>query len=130
MSIAPKSSTIRSIVIAFGLLTGTPAVAEVPVIESVCVKYGPCPLDLHSFACTDTLQSSFVRRVCYDAEREFMVIRLKGTWYPYCSIDAATVQALVTSASVGSFYNDNIRSRRDGTHGRFDCRDHPMPSYP
>jgi hypothetical protein len=45
------------------------------------------------------------------------------------AIDAATAQALIAAESVGSFYNANIRSRRDGTHGPFDCRDHPIPGY-
>jgi len=107
------------------------AVARAPeTAQSICVKYGPCPLDVSAFTCTDTPRSSFVRRVCYDEPRAFMVIKLKETWYPYCEIDAATVQQLLSAESVGTFYNENIRSRRDGTHGPFDCRDHPLPKYP
>ena len=68
-------------------------------------------------------------RVCYDAPKSFMVIKLNETWYPYCEIDAATVQQLITAGSAGTFYNQNIRSRPDGSHGPFDCRDHPMPNY-
>lgn len=124
------SSTISQLVSALAfislLVCGS---AEARVGESVCVKYGPCPLDLSAFICTDTPQSSFVRRVCYDASNAFMVIKLNQSWYPYCAIDAQTVHALLTAESVGSFYNKNIRSRSDGTRGPFDCRDHPMPSY-
>jgi hypothetical protein len=98
--------------------------------QTICVKYGPCPFDVSAFTCTDTPRSSFVRRVCYDAAKSFMVIKLKETWYPYCAIDAATVQSLISAGSVGSFYNARIRSGRDGSHGPFDCRDHPMPEYP
>ena len=58
-----------------------------------------------------------------------MVIKLNETWYPYCEIDAGTVQALITAESVGAFYNKNVRRQPDGTHGPFDCRDHPIPSY-
>lgn len=108
---------IRTIVFLLGFLVALPAFARVPVAETVCVKYGPCPLSLSTFVCTDTPQSSFVRRICYDAPKSFMVINLKGTWYPYCEIDAGTVNALITAKSVGRFYNQNIRSRRDGTHG-------------
>jgi hypothetical protein len=111
-------------VILLSLLLSFPAVAE-----SVCVKYGPCPLDLSRLQCTDTVRSSFVRRVCYDAPKHFMVIKLKETWYPYCEIDKATVDALLSAPSIGRFYNQSIRSKPDGTHGPFDCRDHPMPSY-
>ena len=97
--------------------------------EIICVKYGPCPFNVSAFECTN-VTSSFVRRVCYDEPKSFMVIKLKETWYPYCEIDAATVQRLLSAESAGNFYNINIRSRPDGTHGPFDCRDHPLPEYP
>ena len=97
--------------------------------EIICVKYGPCPLNVSVFECID-VTSSFIRRVCYDVPKSFMVIKLKETWYPYCEINAATVQQLLSAGSAGTFYNENIRSRPDGTHGPFDCRDHPLPEYP
>jgi hypothetical protein len=113
-----------------GLLV-TVALTEATVVsKSICVKYGPCPLDVSTFTCTDTPRSSFVRRVCYDEPKSFMVITLKETWYPYYEIDAATVRQLISAESVGRFYNQSIRSRPDGTHGPFDCRDHPLPNYP
>jgi len=97
--------------------------------ETVCVKYGPCPLDLSGFECTDTPRSSFIRRVCYDTSKRFMAIKLKSTWYPYCGVDAGVVHGLLTADSAGRFYNANIRSKRDGTRGPFDCRDHGLPGY-
>lgn len=97
--------------------------------ETICVKYGPCPLDLSAFVCTDTPRSSFIRRVCYDASKQFMAIKLKGTWYPYCSIDAGTVNGLLAADSAGRFYRANIRSKQRGTRGPFDCRDHGLPTY-
>ena len=86
--------------------------AESPeTAEIICVKYGPCPLNVSAFECTD-VTSSFIRRVCYDAPKSFMVIKLKETWYPYCEIDAATVQQLLSAGSAGTFYNDNIAADR------------------
>ena len=124
----------RAILVAVALccfVTLTAAHAKTPeTAEIICVKYGPCPLDTSSFTCTDTPRSSFIRRVCYDAPKSFMVIKLKETWYPYCEINAATVQQLLSAGSAGTFHNENIRSRPDGTHGPFDCRDHPLPEYP
>ncbi len=120
---------MEAVAIVLAFLIASPALAKAPVTEAVCVKYGPCPLDVSAFTCTDTPRSSFIRRVCYDAPKAFMVIKLKETWYPYCAIDAGTVRALTTAESVGTFYNKNIRSRRDGIHGPFDCRDHPIPGY-
>jgi len=54
--------------------------------EIVCVRYGPCPLDLSSFTCADTSRSSFVKRFCYHAQKKFVAIKLNETWYPYCEV--------------------------------------------
>src|SRR5262245_42407037 len=79
-----SSSYARRVIVA--CLAWLPALAEVSgTIEAVCV--GPCPLELTGFDCTDTPQSSLVRRVCYDARKQFMIIKLSDTWYPYCKID-------------------------------------------
>ncbi|MFT3989003.1 KTSC domain-containing protein [Aestuariivirga sp.] len=93
--------------------------------ETVTVKYrGPVPLD--SFQCRDT-ESSFVERVCYDAAQQYMVIRLKGTYYHYCEIDEATVAGLLAAPSTGKFFNAHIKG--SGADGPFDCRTHRVPSY-
>jgi hypothetical protein len=81
--------------------------------EVVTPKYWP-PTDLAPYVCTDTV-SSFVNRVCYDAAKQHMLILLNATWYPYCRIDRDTVQALLSAASKGRYYNASIK-------GRFDCR--------
>jgi hypothetical protein len=104
-------------------------IASPATAESVCVKYGPCPLDLQPFVCTE-LSHEPVRRVCFDARRRFMVVRLRDTYYPHCAIDEATVRRFVEAASTAGFYNRMIRSKPDGTRGPFDCRDHPVPTYP
>ncbi len=70
----------------FGQLAVVPAFVEAKAPETACVKYGQCPLSLAKFVCVDTARSSFIRRVCHDASESFMVIKLKGTWYPYCAI--------------------------------------------
>jgi hypothetical protein len=114
------SKLINLICLAF--LVSFPALAKTPVETGpICVEYGQCPLDVSAFTCTEVI-SSFIGRVCYDEPRRFMVIELKTTWYPYCEIDAATVQKLLTAESA-------IRSHGD-QQGPFDCRDHPMPNYP
>jgi KTSC domain-containing protein len=98
--------------------------------ETVCVKYGPCPLDLSRFTCRDTSQSSFVRRVCYHAQKKFVAIKLNEIWYPYCEVPASAYDSLIRAPSVGTYYNENFRSKRDGTPGPFDCRIQPMPAFP
>jgi hypothetical protein len=117
---------MRALLIAALILCVAPTQAR--AAEIACVKYGPCPLDLSSFACTDTPRSSFIRRVCYDASKLFMTIKLQGTWYPYCNVDEATVQNLLTAESAGRYFNQKIRGH-GSRRGPFDCRDNPSPSY-
>ena len=96
--------------------------------ECVSVKYRDTPVCLDAFACTETPQSSFVRKICYDAAKSYMLIKLNETWYHYCAVDHASVDNLVHASSVGSYYNENFRSRGP-VRGPFDCRDHPPPDY-
>ncbi len=68
--------------------------ASLALAETVDVKYRG-PLDLAPFACTDVARSSFIRRVCFDKAKSYMVISLNGTYYHYCSIPTSTVDALM-----------------------------------
>jgi hypothetical protein len=94
--------------------------------ETVFVKYRG-GVDLATFECTDVSRSSFIRRVCYDARNEYMLISLKGSFYHYCEIDTGTVEALLKAPSMGGFYNAHIRG--SGTSGPFDCRTRRAPTY-
>lgn len=82
--------------------------------------YGALKLD--TFSCEGYTRSSFINRICYDAPKQFMVILLKETWYPYCGIDAGTVEGLKKAESMGRFFNSNVKSK-------FDCRVTPAPKY-
>jgi hypothetical protein len=77
--------------------------------ETVCVKYGSC-LDLAPFDCTDTPQSSFIRRVCYDPNNSYMLIQLNAVWYHYCEIDSGTVSLLLSAPSVAQGSKQAARS--------------------
>jgi hypothetical protein len=94
--------------------------------ETVNVKYrGDVPLD--SFTCETTTHSSFVNRVCYDADQAYINILLQSTYYHYCEIDQGTVADLLDAKSMGQYYNAKIRSK--GGDGPFDCRTHRVPLY-
>ena len=94
--------------------------------ETVIVKYrGNVPLD--TFLCMDTPQSSFIGKVCYDADQSYVIIRLKQTYYHYCEIDPATIDALLSAPSMGEYFNQHIRGR--GSDGPFDCRTRRAPEY-
>lgn len=94
--------------------------------ETVEVKYRG-PVDLAKFECTGELDGSLVKRVCYNTEHSYMLIRLKQTWYHYCEIDQGTVSALLAAGSKGSFYRENVKD--DATGGKFGCRDKPVPEF-
>jgi hypothetical protein len=107
---------IRGIAIALTLGMSGAALAE-----TVNVKYRGV-VDLAPFQCESVSRSSLVTRVCYDRKEQYMVIGLQGTYYHYCEIDPGTVAALRGAASMGRFYNSNIK-------GNFDCRTRRAPAY-
>jgi hypothetical protein len=94
--------------------------------ETVDVKYRG-PVDLKAFACVDTPRSSFIQRVCFDKAQSYMLINLRGTYYHYCELPAATLDAFMTAPSMGQFYNQKIKG--SGSDGPFDCRTHRVPTY-
>jgi hypothetical protein len=67
--------------------------------EMVDVKYYGA-LDLAPFVCKDYTRSSFVKGICYDQSKAFMVIKLNATYYPHCEIDSATVALLHSTESM------------------------------
>jgi hypothetical protein len=102
----------------FVTLTICPSLAHA---ESVYVKYRG-EVDLKYFDCNEITRSSFIERVCYDPQNEYMLISLNGTFYHYCEIDDGTVSSLLDAPSMGRFYNANIK-------GNFDCRVNRVPEY-
>ena len=95
--------------------------------EEVCVKYHKC-LDVDQFKCETVTRSSFINRVCYLEAKRYMIIKLKETYYHHCGVTPEAVTEFLAAPSMGRYYNDNFRSKPDGTHGPFDCRDHPIPT--
>jgi KTSC domain len=113
-------------------LAGTGAMIAILLLsaaeaEEVCVKYHKC-LDVDQFKCETITRSSFINRVCYLEAKQYMIIKLKDTYYHHCSVKPETMMEFLAAPSMGSYYNKNIRSKPDGTHGPFDCRDHPIPT--
>jgi len=94
--------------------------------ETVEVKYRGS-VDLRPFTCSDVSRSSFVERVCYDKANQYMIIRLKGTYYHYCELPQSTLDAFTSAESMGRYYNANIKG--SGKDGPFDCRSHRVPDY-
>ena len=57
----------------------------------------------------------------------YMLINLRGTYYHYCEMPAATFDAFLAAPSMGQFYNQRIKGT--GMDGPFDCRTHRVPAY-
>jgi hypothetical protein len=112
---------IRAITSALICLIATPVVSE-----TVDVKYRGA-VELKPFTCTDTPRSSFIQRVRYDKAQSYMLINLRGKYYHYCELPAATFDAFMVAPSMGQFYNQKIKG--NGSDGPFDCRTHRMPAY-
>ncbi|TAI60329.1 KTSC domain-containing protein [Bradyrhizobium sp. Leo170] len=112
---------IRALSVALAFLAITPAISE-----TVDVKYRGA-VDLKPFTCTDTPRSSFIQRVCYDKAESYMLISLRGSYYHYCELPAATFDAFMAASSMGQFYNQKIKG--SGSDGPYDCRTHRAPRY-
>ena len=81
--------------------------------ESVYVKYrGTVSLD--NFYCEKT-RSSFVDRICYQEQNNYVLVLLSDNYYQYCRVPYSIVNRWFNATSKGRFYNSNIK-------GRFDCR--------
>lgn len=94
--------------------------------ETVIVKYRG-GVELAPFECQDITRSSFIRRICYDADNQYMLISLNGTYYHYCAVGSVVLGALLNAPSIGKLYNSRIRG--SGSDGPFDCRTHRVPEY-
>ncbi len=66
--------------------------------------------------------SSFIKSMHYDKNNNYLLVRLKNTYYHYCSIPQSVVSDWRSSSSLGRYYNYNIK-------GNYDCRVYPVPNY-
>ena len=81
------------------------------------------PSGRHQTGWASRLRSSFVHRICYDADESHVVVLLRDTYYAYCEVDAPTVGAWLAADSKGRYYNQNIKS--EAVEGRFACESRP-----
>ncbi|MCH4246289.1 MAG: KTSC domain-containing protein [Acinetobacter populi] len=96
------------IFVLFILLLTTNAYAE-----TVDVKYQG-KVDLSTFQC-NTPNSSFVHRICYQSQNQYVVVLLEDTYYHYCRVPSQLVNQWRNAQSKGRFYNQYLK-------GRYDCR--------
>jgi len=101
---------IRSIAATLALLSTTPVMTEMVEVR------GRAPIELASYACTDTPRSTVVQRVCYDAARRHLLVNVGGAYSEYCRLPAATFEAFVTAPSMGQFFRQRL-----ATASQFAC---------
>ena len=116
-TVRSRTLNLSSVLIFFAVLS----VPQVAGAETVVVKYRGA-VDLKPFKCETTYQSSVVKRLCYDAKEEYVVVSLNGTYYHYCEVPAFVVSGWRASNSMGDYFNKNIK-------GHFDCRVNRVPAY-
>jgi len=114
---------MRPIIVSLILLLASPAVAE-----QACPKYREGCVSLETFKCDTFANDKCVNRVCYNAQKRYMIIWLgkNNTPYHYCDIPQDMIDGL--KGATCEFYNKEIRSKPNGDHGPYDCRDHPVPA--
>lgn len=81
--------------------------------ETVYVKYQG-KVDLSTFQC-NTPKSSFVHRICYQSQTQYVVVLLEDTYYHFCRVPSQLVNQWRNAQSKGRFYNQYLK-------GRYDCR--------
>lgn len=86
------------------------------------------PVDLKAFNCQDVTRSSVISRVCYDAESRRMLIQHHAAYHQYCDVPEAARDALLNAASMGQYFNANIKAAGLDDSGPYDCRTHKVPS--
>ena len=65
-------------------------------------------LSLQDFACHE-VESSFINLVCYDEALEYLIVQIEENYYDYCEISSGTVEGLISSKSVGSYFNAEVK---------------------
>jgi len=110
---------IASLLVAVAVLFASAAFAR-----DITVKYRDDPVDVDNgyFEEMELKSSSLVQEIYYDAQNQYLLVRLKSTFYHYCNIPAEYVSEWVNADSLGSYYRDCIK-------GDFGCRYVPVPSY-
>ena len=111
---------LRAVMVGCALL----AVSGAAMAERAYVK-ARGDVDLTPFQCETIAarNSPNVRRICYDANRQYVLVSLSGVWYHYCGVPPATVSEWRRSNAKGRYYNDHIRSG-------FDCTPAEAPAPP
>ncbi len=110
---------VKDMKLLFALLTF--CVSTSLFAETVNVKYRG-DVDLAPFSCEWVSRSSVVNRLCYDSKEQYVIVKLKATYYHYCEVPASIIENWRNADSMGRYYNAQVK-------GLYDCRIYRAPKY-
>ncbi len=91
--------------------------------KDIYVKYrGTVDVSNGHFQHLSLKGSSLIKNMYYNKDNSYLLVKLKSTYYHYCSIPQGVVSDGRNSSSLGRYYNRNIK-------GNYDCRINPVPNY-
>ena len=61
--------------------------------------------------CHNIYRSSFINEVCYNENTYELDLKLNYRWYTYYGVPLYVYQELMSSNSMGSYFNRNIKGR-------------------
>ena len=79
--------------------------------QEINVKYRDTPVDVGNghFEQLNLKSSSFANEMYYDKKNEYLLVRLKNTFYHYCGLPSVVVENWINASSLGRYYNYNIK---------------------
>lgn len=111
---------MRLLVFSTLLITTLLAFSVAPAFAATCVKVKDgASVPLGAFSCVDTLDNRLINKVCYDTNRQYMLVRLRTTYYHYCGVDVPAVEGLLQAKLKGKHYTQNIK-------GKYNCTAAPV----
>lgn len=117
---------IRRLVLSLFLITPVILITAeyVTAEKSVSIKYHKrqVDIDMSTFEYKSTAISSFIRGAWYDSSKNYLILKLKDTYYHFCRLDNKTWKAFKAAGSFGTYFNEKIK-------GKFDCIAGMAPNY-
>ncbi len=76
----------------------------------------------YRFSTLNTSKSSFINGAWYDEDNEYLILKLKNTYYHYCWVNKSIWNSFKQADSFGKYFNIYIKDK-------FDCRVWKVPVY-
>jgi hypothetical protein len=109
-----NAQTYRDLVLAQQAQSTRPYQNRSRFVQGVTGMRYPSAIDVTAFSCNTIKHSTRIRRACYDAKLDLLVLDIEGQQYAFCRVPLATVGDLVATKVTDAFYKKHIV-------GRYDC---------